>query len=214
MVAMSEVRAQTGALGGIPGAKPAATEPRGGHGGLAPHLEDRIRIPGGARHRGFQVALRHRRAGGDEQLFRRQVLTGLINLQLLVLEAQRRGITATVAEADDILKRNPFFNPGGKFDAEKFAATKAANSPTYQQTIAELRLESRGREAADPAEAEHTPSDSLLRGWRPPIGQADFDWSWWTSGCSMDTTRNRARATIGVLSAATRTISAAPPGPC
>ncbi|MGH7742094.1 MAG: SurA N-terminal domain-containing protein, partial [Candidatus Eiseniibacteriota bacterium] len=112
-----------------------------------------------------------------DNLFRRQVLNGMVNLELLVLEAQRRGITATVAEADEILKRNPFFNPGGKFDAEKFAATKAANSPTYQQTIAELRLELAGQKLQSRLQAEHTPSDSLLREVATrSIGQADIEY--------------------------------------
>lgn len=110
-------------------------------------------------------------------LFRRQVLSGMINLNLLVLEAQRRGITATVAEADEILKRNPFFNPGGKFDAEKFAAAKAANSPTYQSTIQELRLEIAGSKLQAQLQAQHTPSDSLLREVAiRSLGQADLDY--------------------------------------
>jgi parvulin-like peptidyl-prolyl isomerase len=112
-----------------------------------------------------------------DNLFRRQVLTGLVNLDLLVLEAQRRGITATVAEADEILKRNPFFNPGGKFDAEKFAAVKAANSPTYRQTIGELRLEIAGQKLQTRLQGEHTPSDSLLRDVAiRSIGQADLEY--------------------------------------
>lgn len=110
-------------------------------------------------------------------LFRRQVLTGLINLELLVLEAQRRGMTATPSEAEEILKRNPFFNPGGKFDAEKFAATKAANSPTYQQTIRELRLEIAGQKLQNRLQEEHTPSDSLLREVATrSLGQADLEY--------------------------------------
>ena len=177
MVAMSEVPARSATPLSPPAAKPAASAPAiatvGSRRIARSDFESRVV-------RSTEEFRSHYGTDVPEEmnnLFRRQVLNGLINLELLVLEAQHRGITASVAEADDILKRNPFFNPGGKFDAEKFAAAKAANSPTYQQTIAELRLEIAGQKLQGRLQAEHTPSDSLLHDVAVrSLGQADFDY--------------------------------------
>jgi len=97
-------------------------------------------------------------------LFHREVLEGMIRTELLILEAKRRGLTGTEAEADEVLKRDPFFNPGGQFDPAKFAAVKAANTPTYQQAVAELKLQLGGQKLERTVEQEKVPSDSLLRG--------------------------------------------------
>jgi hypothetical protein len=96
-------------------------------------------------------------------LFRREVLESLIRTQLMVLEAQHRHVTVTAAEAEEILKRDPFFNPGGRFDAAKFAAVKSANTPAWQGAMAELRLQVAGQKLQRQIEQEHVPSNDQLR---------------------------------------------------
>ena len=97
-------------------------------------------------------------------IFHREVLEGMIRMDLLMLEAERRGVRGTDAEAEELLQRDPFFNPAGRFDAAKFAAVKAANTPTYQRAIEELRHQVAGQKLQRMMEQERGPSDSLLRG--------------------------------------------------
>ena len=96
-------------------------------------------------------------------LFRRQVLENMIRFELLILEAQHRGITAGAAGAESLIQRDPFFNPGGHYDPAKFAAVKAANSAAYQKAIAELRLELAAGKLQTRLEAENQPSGEQLR---------------------------------------------------
>ncbi|MBK7368823.1 MAG: SurA N-terminal domain-containing protein [Candidatus Eisenbacteria bacterium] len=76
-------------------------------------------------------------------LVRRQVLEGLIRQELLTLEANRTGVTATVAEAEEIVKREPFFNPGGQFDPTRLQAVKTTQKATFDAAIAAVQLSSR-----------------------------------------------------------------------
>ncbi len=109
--------------------------------------------------------------------FRRQVLEGAIRFELLALEAQRQHLTATVEQADEILKKNVFFNPAGHFDAGKFASVKQLNSPTYQQAIAGIRIQLAARMLEQKLERERSPSDSLLRDVaRRSLGHAALDY--------------------------------------
>jgi parvulin-like peptidyl-prolyl isomerase len=95
-------------------------------------------------------------------VFQRQILESMIHFELLVLDAQRRGMTATVAEAEDQLKKDAYFNPGGQFDASRFSAVKLANSPTYQSAITEIQLRLAGQKLLNQLEREVTPSDAAL----------------------------------------------------
>jgi parvulin-like peptidyl-prolyl isomerase len=96
-------------------------------------------------------------------MFQRQILESLIHFELLVLDAQRRGMSATVEQAEEQLKKDTYFNPGGQFDANRFAAVKAANSPAYQSAIAEIRLRLAGQQLLLQLEREATPTDAALR---------------------------------------------------
>ena len=120
-----------------------------------------------ARAAGAEAAYRQR-SGGDVpdamiSIFRREVLESMIRQELVALEAKERGIKASDAEAEAVLRQDAFFNPGGKFDAAKFDAVKAGNSPTYQQAIAELKYQLAGQKYQRLLESENVPSDSLLR---------------------------------------------------
>jgi parvulin-like peptidyl-prolyl isomerase len=110
-------------------------------------------------------------------MFRRQVLENLIRFELLILEAPRRGITASPSEAEEILKRDPYFNPAGRYDARKFEAVKASSTPTYRDAIAELRAELAGQKLERKLVVDCTPSDSLLRSVaRRSLGRLSFDY--------------------------------------
>jgi len=56
---------------------------------------------------------------------RRQVLEGMIREQLLILEAKRRGLALTQAQAEEELKKDAFFQRGGVFDEAKFLTVKS-----------------------------------------------------------------------------------------
>jgi hypothetical protein len=82
---------------------------------------------------------------------RRQILERLIQHQLLVLEAKRLGMTATDAEAEEILKRDPFFNENGAFNEAKFQAVKSGNSPQYRAALEQARSAASIRKLTDQA---------------------------------------------------------------
>src|SRR3989442_904210 len=62
--------------------------------------------------------------GEFQAILDRQVLESLIRAYLLVLEAQRSGITVSEAEAEAQLKSDPFFNPNGTFSDAQFLKVK------------------------------------------------------------------------------------------
>jgi parvulin-like peptidyl-prolyl isomerase len=70
---------------------------------------------------------------------RRQALETLIRERLLVLEASRRGIGVTDVEAEERMKQEPFFNPGGIFDPSKFEAFKLGDPESYRQALAQIK---------------------------------------------------------------------------
>jgi len=96
-------------------------------------------------------------------IVRRQVLESLIRMDLLMLEAERRGTLGSQAEAESQIKRDPFFNPGGTFDPAKFAAVKAANTPAWQSALLELRRRQGAQQLETKLEAERGPSEPALR---------------------------------------------------
>ncbi|MBI1798123.1 MAG: peptidylprolyl isomerase [Candidatus Eisenbacteria bacterium] len=96
-------------------------------------------------------------------VFRRQVLESMIRFELLVLEAQRLGIAATIEEADEQLKKDPYFNPGGKFDPGKFAAVKVATPPAYQSSVQGIRLRIAAQKLEAKMEQEVMPPEAALK---------------------------------------------------
>src|SRR5262245_9358720 len=71
-----------------------------------------------------------------EPLVRRQVLENLIRQRLLVLEARRRGLTVTDAEAEAEVRRDPYFQEGGMFNEAKYLAVKASSPDAYAKALA------------------------------------------------------------------------------
>ncbi len=96
-------------------------------------------------------------------LARRQLLEGLIRFELMVLETRRTGAAASLGEAEQVIQRDPFFNPGGHFDPQKFAAVKASGSPAFQSAIQELRERIGAQHLTERIERESAPPDSILR---------------------------------------------------
>lgn len=96
-------------------------------------------------------------------LVRRQVLESLIRQELFTLEAKRTGVTASVAEAEEIVKREPYFNPGGQFDNTRFQAVKTTQKASFDAAIATVQAQLAGRKLADRIAAKYTPSEAEAR---------------------------------------------------
>lgn len=108
------------------------------------------------------------RTGGNlgaevKDLVRRQVLESLIRLNLLTLEAQRLGIAASTAEAEAQLQRDPFFNPGGRFDESRFQAVKQQNPAQFAMALNQIREQLAAKKLNDRVESERRPDDAEAR---------------------------------------------------
>lgn len=110
-----------------------------------------------------------RRNGGEalpaevRDLVRRQVLESQVRIELLVLEAKRTGVTAPAAEAEALLKQDPFFNPGGRFDEQRFLAVKTTQTANFNNAIAAMQEQLAARRLNGQVEARFRPSDDSLR---------------------------------------------------
>lgn len=98
-----------------------------------------------------------------KDIIRRQVLEGMIRLQLLALEAKRTGVTTNPLEAEEILKQDPFFNPGGKFDPQRFLAIKTTQTPAFTAAIAAVQQQLAARKLNAQLEARFRGDDAALR---------------------------------------------------
>ncbi len=96
-------------------------------------------------------------------LVRRQVLESEIRIEMLVLEAKRLGMTATPAEAESALKGDPFFNPGGRFDAARFEAARTTQPAAFQSAIATAREQIAARRLNDRIMERYRPPDDRLK---------------------------------------------------
>ena len=94
---------------------------------------------------------------------RRQTLETMIRFEILTLEAQRRGVTASDAEAEEQLKLDPFFNPDGKFDPRRFELARSSGSPAFRDARARIRRRLAALKLAQRIERENSPPDSALR---------------------------------------------------
>jgi len=97
---------------------------------------DRVALPYFARMRaqfgkGFE--------GDIVKIANHNVLDELLRRELLRIEATREKIVPTAADIDTVLSRDPYFWPGGRFDAAKFAEYKASSQSNFPQMLPELR---------------------------------------------------------------------------
>lgn len=107
---------------------------------------------------------------------RRQLLESMIRLELLTLEAARLGISGSAAEAEEQLKRDPFFNPNGKFDAARFDAVKATQPQRFQEVLRGVEQRLAARKLNESLEKRFGPSDAKLReDARGMLGRISYD---------------------------------------
>lgn len=110
-----------------------------------------------------------RRNGASEvpaelrDLVRRQVLESQIRIELLVLEAKRTGVTASPAEAEAVLKQDPFFSPGGQFDETRWMAVKTQQSVNFNKAVASAQEQIAARKLNAQVEARVRPNEDSLR---------------------------------------------------
>jgi parvulin-like peptidyl-prolyl isomerase len=93
---------------------------------------------------------------------RRQLLETAIRQRLLMLEAQRKGMLATVEEAEEELKRDPAFQQGGSFFEPKYIALKNANPQAFALAIEELRRTLPWKRLAESMRRENAPDEAML----------------------------------------------------
>jgi len=98
-----------------------------------------------------------------QDLLRRQMLETLIRLNLLVLESQRQGITASAAAAESALQRDPFFSPNGTFDAQRWQLTRATQPERFQAALQVSREQLAARQLDEQVQARLRPDESVLR---------------------------------------------------
>ena len=116
-----------------------------------------------------QAAQRYRDRNGTDvpselaDLVRRQVLENLIRQRLLSLDARRRGVTVSDAEAEAQLRLDPAFQQGGLFNEAKYLAIKASNPEAYAMALARVRDALAARKLNERMERETRPDDAAIR---------------------------------------------------
>ncbi len=96
-------------------------------------------------------------------LVRRQVLENLIRQRLLALDARRRGVAVSDAEAEAQLRLDPAFQQGGLFNEAKYLALKAANPSGFAQALAATKDGLAARKASERLDRETRPDDAAIR---------------------------------------------------
>ncbi len=109
------------------------------------------------------------RNGGKElpgefrDLIRRQVLEGMIRIQLLIQEAARTGVTVDPLVAEEQMKKDPFFNPNGAFDPNRFLSVKTTQPAAFTAARENIRAQLAARKLNDQLETKLRPVDADLR---------------------------------------------------
>jgi parvulin-like peptidyl-prolyl isomerase len=87
----------------------------------------------------------------------------MIREQLLVLEARRRGMTLSAAQAEEELKKDPFFQDVGGFDEAKYLAIKVSQPERFQQALSEIQRTLPARRLKEQLERQSAPDRDRLR---------------------------------------------------
>jgi len=108
------------------------------------------------------------RSGSDlppdvRPLMRRQLLESLIRRDLLILEAQRRGLLGSEQEAEAQLKKDPFFQVNGRFEAARYEQLRLQNPALLATTLLNLRANLGARDLLQRVQDEKGPSEARLR---------------------------------------------------
>jgi hypothetical protein len=96
-------------------------------------------------------------------VIRRLALEGLIREQLLNLEARRRGMALTPEQAEEELKKDPFFRPQGTFDQAKYLAVKSTQPEQFRQALEQVRTALPALRLRDQLERQNRPDETRLR---------------------------------------------------
>ena len=96
-------------------------------------------------------------------IMRRQILEGMIREQLLALEAARRGMGITREQAEEELKRDPFFRRDGMLDEAKYLAIRTTQPREFENAIAEIQRTLPARRLKDQIERQNRPDEAKLR---------------------------------------------------
>jgi parvulin-like peptidyl-prolyl isomerase len=129
-----------------------------------------LRIPQAELEQRSQLAVSEykSRTGSDlppevRPLMRRQLLEGLIRRDLLILEAQQRGLLGSEQEAEAQLKKDPFFQASGRFDAARYEQVRLQNPALLATTLQNLRANLGARDLLQRVQSERGPSEAKLR---------------------------------------------------
>ena len=87
----------------------------------------------------------------------------MIREQLLTLEAKRRGMSMTAEQAEEELKKDPFFQRSGVFDEAKFLAVKNTQPEQFRNAILRLQRELPAIRLKEQVERENAPKEDELR---------------------------------------------------
>ena len=98
-----------------------------------------------------------------KELLRRQLLETMIRLDLLVLEAKRTGLTVSGAEAESVLRRDPFFSPNGQFDAQRWQLTRTSQPGRFQNALVASSEQLAARRLDERMQARFRPAEDELR---------------------------------------------------
>ncbi|HEY2954348.1 MAG TPA: peptidyl-prolyl cis-trans isomerase [Candidatus Eisenbacteria bacterium] len=120
-----------------------------------------------ARYESSRAAYRAR-AGSDlaeefVPIARRQILEGLIRRELLLLEAPRRGMAVSEQEAEQEVKRDPFFQERGQFSQARFDAIRTTQPAQFQAAIRQIKEKLAGRKLQEQLNRELAPPEAELR---------------------------------------------------
>jgi parvulin-like peptidyl-prolyl isomerase len=96
-------------------------------------------------------------------LMRRQLLESLIRRDLLIQEAQRRGLLGSEQEAETQLKKDPFFQANGRFDAARYEQIRLQNPALLATTLLNLRANLGARDLLQRIQSERGPDEARLR---------------------------------------------------
>lgn len=94
---------------------------------------------------------------------RRQLLESLIRRDLLVLETRRRGALASEQEAIDELKKDPFFQPGGRFDDARFNVIRTQQPDKFAFAVQQMRENLGARRLAEEQQRLHAPAEASVK---------------------------------------------------
>jgi parvulin-like peptidyl-prolyl isomerase len=96
-------------------------------------------------------------------LMRRQLLESLIRRDLLILEAQRRGLLGNEQAAEAEFKKNPFFQTNGRFDPARYEQLRLQNPDLLATTLMSMRANLGAQELLQRVRNERGPGEGRLR---------------------------------------------------